>query len=57
LPFDESQPRCPLCKGEMEQMLKPLVKNGKIVAKLPKANEIRQYVLKQLAKLVLEEKL
>jgi nicotinate phosphoribosyltransferase len=57
LPFDKPQPKCPLCKGEMEPMLKPLVKNGKIVAKLPKPNQIRQYVLGQLERLSLEEKL
>jgi len=32
-------------------MLKPLIKHGKIVAKLPKPNEIRQYVLRQLERL------
>ena len=57
LPFDKPQPKCPLCKGEMEPMLKPLVMRGKIVAKLPKPNQIRQYVLRQLEKLSLEEKL
>lgn len=54
LPFDTPQPRCPLCKGEMKPMLKPLVKNGKIVAKLPKPNQIRQHVLRQLEKLSFE---
>jgi len=34
-------------------MLKPLIEHGKIVAKLPKPHEIRQYVLKQLEKLSL----
>jgi nicotinate phosphoribosyltransferase len=57
LPFDKPKPKCPLCNGEMEPMLKPLVKNGKIVAKLPKPNQIRQYVLGQLERLSLEEKL
>jgi len=35
-------------------MLKPLVKKGKVVAKLPNPKEIRKYVLKQLEKLSLE---
>jgi len=35
-------------------MLKPLVKDGKIVAKLPKPKEIRKYVLKQIEKLSFE---
>ncbi|MFQ6068327.1 MAG: nicotinate phosphoribosyltransferase [Candidatus Bathyarchaeia archaeon] len=54
LPYHDSQPRCPECGGKMERMLKPLVKKGKVVAKLPKPKEIRKYVLKQLEKLSLE---
>ncbi|MEM3011352.1 MAG: nicotinate phosphoribosyltransferase [Candidatus Bathyarchaeia archaeon] len=52
-PFQQPQPKCPKCNGKTEPMLKPFIKNGKIVAKLPKPNEIRQYVLKQLEKLSL----
>ena len=48
LPFTAPQPNCPSCEGETQPMLKPLVKDGKIVAKLPKPYEIRQYVLRQL---------
>ena len=55
LPLDKPQPKCPLCGGKMEPMLKPLIKNGKIVAELPKPKEIREYVLKQIRKLSLEE--
>jgi len=47
------RPKCPQCGSEMEEMLKPLIKNGKIVAELPKPDKIRQYVLKQLEKLQL----
>lgn len=54
LPFDKSQPRCPHCGGKTEPMLKPLIKNGKIIAKLPKPSEIREYVLEQISKLKLE---
>jgi nicotinate phosphoribosyltransferase len=57
LPFDKPKPKCSLCNGETEPMLKSLVKNGKIVAKLPKPNQIRKYVLGQLERLSLEEKL
>jgi len=57
LPFDKPQPKCPQCGSKTEPMLKPLIKNGKIVAKLPKPSEIRRYVLKQLEELSLEEKL
>ncbi len=53
-PFNKSQPECPYCGGKMEPMLKPLIKNGKIVGKLPKPNEIRGYVLEQISKLTLE---
>jgi nicotinate phosphoribosyltransferase len=54
LPYSAKQPKCPHCQGKTQQMLKPLVKNGKIVAKLPEPSEIRQYVLEQIAKLSLE---
>ena len=54
-PFDKSQPKCPLCGGKTEAMLKPLIKNGKIVVKLPKPSEIREYVLQQISKLTLEQ--
>ena len=54
LPFNKSQPECPHCGGKMESMLKPLIKNGKIVAELPKPSEIREYVLEQVSKLALE---
>jgi len=50
LPFKESSPKCPKCGGETQAMLKPLIKGGKIVAKLPKPTEIRNYVLEQLVK-------
>jgi len=57
LPFDKAQPKCPRCGRKAEPILKPLIKNGKIVAKLPKPSEIRRYVFKQFEKLSLEEKL
>jgi len=53
LSFVSPQPSCPKCGGETQPMLKPLIEHGKIVAKLPKPHEIRQYVLKQLEKLSL----
>ncbi|UCH70345.1 MAG: hypothetical protein JSV29_09060, partial [Candidatus Bathyarchaeota archaeon] len=51
LPFNSPQPSCPKCGGKTQPMLKPLLKNGKIVARLPKPLQIRQYALKQLEKL------
>lgn len=53
LPYGAPKPKCPACGGETEGMLKPLIKNGKIVAELPKPSEIREYVLRQLDKLSL----
>lgn len=41
---------CPECGGELQQMLKPLIEKGRIVPRLPSAEEIRSYVLKQLEK-------
>ena len=55
LPFNKPKPKCPKCGGEMKSMLKPLIKNGKIVMKLPKPKEIRSYVLQQLEKLSINE--
>jgi|TARA_B100002003_G_C14145979_1_gene551015 nicotinate phosphoribosyltransferase len=46
--------RCTSCKGRMENFLKPLIKEGKIVANLPKVEEIRNYVLKQLQQVNLD---
>jgi len=53
-PFKQPLPRCPKCGGKTAPMLQPMVKNGKIVAKLPKPKEIRQYVLEQLEKFSIE---
>lgn len=53
LPFKGPQPKCPKCGCETKKMLRPLIKKGKIVAKLPKPREIRQHVLEQLEKLVI----
>ena len=54
LPFKSPPPECPRCKSKTEPMLKPLVRDGKIVGKLPKPGEIRKYVLKQVERLSLE---
>ena len=50
-PWGSPRPRCSRCNVEMEEMLKPLIKGGKIVASLPKPGEIRDYVLNQLGRL------
>jgi nicotinate phosphoribosyltransferase len=54
LPYSTKQPKCPKCNEKTQPMLQQLVKNGKIVGKLPKPYEIRKYVLEQVAKIPLE---
>ena len=50
-PFDESAPRCRVCGGPTEAMLKPLIINGEIVADLSDPSTIRERVMAQLEKL------
>ena len=51
LPARDPSPRCPSCGRKTRTVLVPLIKKGKIVAKLPSVNEIRKRVLGQLEKL------
>ncbi len=51
LPIKDKAPKCPICGSRTEAMLKPLVRRGKIVRKLPRPVDIRRFVLKQLEKL------
>jgi len=48
----EDAPNCPKCGGETEEMLKPLVKNGKIISEAFKPRDIRRRVLEQLDRLL-----
>jgi len=50
-PADAAQPRCGECDGDTEPMLKPLIKDGRIVASLRAPREIREHVLSQLRRL------
>lgn len=50
-PERENSPRCPSCKKSTVSMLKPLIRNGKIVEETQKVDKIREYVLKQISKL------
>jgi len=50
-PAGGQRPSCPLCQSETQPLLKPLIKEGRIVAQLPKPEEIRRYVLEQLQRL------
>lgn len=47
VPATKKLEKCPICGAKVEPLLKPLIENGEIVAELPKAREIREYVLKQ----------
>jgi nicotinate phosphoribosyltransferase len=51
-PFD-SAPSCPVCKGKMEPLLLPLIRDGKVVRQPLPPREIREYVMTQLEKVVL----
>ncbi len=42
---EAQKPKCPACLSETQRLLKPLIKDGKIVAELPKPKEIRSFVL------------
>ncbi|EHR79014.1 nicotinate phosphoribosyltransferase [Thermococcus litoralis DSM 5473] len=50
VPAEKKLEKCPVCGAKVEPLLKPLIKNGEIVAELPKAREIREYVLEQAKK-------
>ncbi|NJE76367.1 nicotinate phosphoribosyltransferase [Thermococcus sp. ES12] len=50
VPADKKLEKCPVCGAKVEPLLKPLIENGEIVAELPKAREIREYVLEQAEK-------
>ncbi|WP_297534626.1 nicotinate phosphoribosyltransferase [Thermococcus sp.] len=50
VPADKKLERCPVCGAKVEPLLQPLIENGEIVAELPKAREIREYVLEQAEK-------
>jgi nicotinate phosphoribosyltransferase len=55
-PFAATQPKCKRCGSDTQPMLRPLIKNGKLVTELPQPSDIRQYVLKQVEKLASLEK-
>ncbi len=40
--------KCPVCGGELENMLKPVILNGKLVRHTGEVDEIRDYVIQQL---------
>jgi nicotinate phosphoribosyltransferase len=50
--FNEA-PICPVCKGKMEPLLLPLIRDGKVVRGPSTPKDIREYVLEQLEKVAL----
>ena len=50
VPAEKKLERCSICGKKMEPLLKPLIKDGEIVAELPRAKKIREYVLEQAEK-------
>lgn len=47
-PWNSEAQLCPKCGEKMEELLKKVVENGRIVVDLPTAGEARNYVMKQL---------
>lgn len=47
----ETQPQPCECAGELKPLLHPLLRSGKLASRLPTAQEIREFVLGQLARL------
>ncbi|NPA47972.1 MAG: nicotinate phosphoribosyltransferase [Thermococci archaeon] len=47
VPAEKKLERCPVCGAKVEPLLQPLIENGEMVAELPKAREVREYVLEQ----------
>jgi len=50
VPAEKKLERCPVCGAKVEPLLQPLIESGEIVGELPKAREIREYVLEQAEK-------
>ena len=53
LPQKEKINNC-ACRGKLFSLLKPLIKNGKVVGDLPRPQALRKFVLKQLEKVELD---
>ncbi len=43
--------KCPHCAGSLEQMLKPVMQNGKVAASAPSADDLRAYLGAQLKRM------
>ncbi|RLG60576.1 nicotinate phosphoribosyltransferase [Candidatus Geothermarchaeota archaeon] len=49
--WNEEEAKCPYCGKNMKKLLKKVIKEGKIIERIPTASEAREYVLKQLEKI------
>jgi nicotinate phosphoribosyltransferase len=47
--------RCEICGGQLEEIMKPVVTNGKVVVDLPPANKIRDYLAEEINKINIKE--
>lgn len=43
---------CKKCGGRLEELMKPVIKNGKIVSGMPPASRIRDYVIREIKKII-----
>jgi len=55
-PYGSQKAQCPNCGSGMDAMLRPLVRDGKIVADLPEPRRIREHVLEQIGILTSDQK-
>ena len=53
--FDKPAPKCPKCGSRMEPLLREVINKGKVVGEMLKPQQIREFVLRQLDRLSLEE--
>jgi nicotinate phosphoribosyltransferase len=47
--------RCEICGGQLEEIMKPVITNGKVVVDLPPANRIRDYIAEEINKINIKE--
>ncbi len=43
--------RCEICGGQLEEIMKPVITNGKVVIDLPPASKIRDYITEEINKI------
>ncbi|MCD6368864.1 MAG: nicotinate phosphoribosyltransferase [Thermoproteales archaeon] len=53
---DKEAPACPKCGSKMQNLMKPVIRNGKIVMDFQTPEKEREYVLQQVRRLKLDKK-